>query len=109
MADLGCQKRAGLVVIGPAIPAYLTMPPLLTPTMHPVLAGFVARSGSQLTLDGSPFYFAGFNAYWMTASVGFGEGYLVDGIMADAQVCGSQHTQRLHAGPCWARVWMGCP
>lgn len=30
--------------------------------------GFVQRSGSQLKLDGKPFYFVGANAYWLIAS-----------------------------------------
>ncbi|MEW5305179.1 MAG: hypothetical protein WDW36_007740 [Sanguina aurantia] len=30
--------------------------------------GFVQRSGSQLQLDGKPFYFVGANAYWLIAS-----------------------------------------
>lgn len=46
--------------------------------------GFVQRSGSQLQLDGKPFYFVGANAYWLIASST--DRSKVDTMMAKAKV-----------------------
>lgn len=48
--------------------------------------GFVLQQGTQLYLDGEPFYFVGMNAYWMPTKAAYGEADAVDRTMADGQV-----------------------
>ena len=53
----------------------------ITPNQQPCVAllavAFAYRSSTQIQADAGPFYFMGFNSYWMAATAGYGDGYLV--------------------------------
>lgn len=55
----------------------------------PTISGFIQANGTEFMVDGSPFYFNGFNSYWlMHVAAESSERYKITNVFRDASAAG---------------------